>query len=98
MSKPEGHAEVTCKRERLLERNFTKTPLLELHFGKRSHWKGYPPSPLVLWNHRVSEKSQSNLWAATTCGQNLEPLGFTAKSLLDRGSRDSRLTRLSHWR
>src|SRR5437762_9059306 len=31
------------------------------------------PSPMVGWNHRFTENSRFNLWAAITCGQNLEP-------------------------
>ena len=37
------------------------------------------PSPLppVYWNLRLSVKTRINLWAAITCGQNLEPQGVT---------------------
>jgi hypothetical protein len=35
------------------------------------------PSPLYLWNHRLSGKSMSNLWGSITYGQNLEPQRVT---------------------
>ncbi len=44
--------------------------------GNRVACPGYPPSPLVFWNHRVSGKSGKNIRAAITCGENLEPQGL----------------------
>jgi hypothetical protein len=71
--------------------------------GKITTW--YPPSPLPprLWNHRLSGKSQNNLWAVTTYGQNLESQGVRARCvipdsrrLLGIGISQSRLD--EHWR
>jgi hypothetical protein len=45
--------------------------------GKFTGWYLPPPSPLVYWNHRVSGKILFDLWAATTCGQNLRSKGLS---------------------
>src|SRR5258707_3500936 len=41
---------------------------------------GVPPPPWVYWNHRLSVKTQNNLWAAITCGQNLERQGVRSQT------------------
>jgi len=50
--------------------------------GLAARLKG-TPSPLDLWNHRVSGESQIKSWRSITCGQNLD-----VKELTLSGSRD----------
>src|SRR6516225_11775275 len=49
------------------ENNESKFPKWETGLGR-----GYPPSPVVCWNHRFIGKSGKNPSATTACRQNLE--------------------------
>jgi hypothetical protein len=53
-----------------LRENFLVVRIPEL--GRMPRPRGNPPSPVILWNHRVSGKSPKNLWGTISCGQNLD--------------------------
>ena len=65
-----------------LRKKFGKNALLgdetRVSFWETCGIVGYPPSPLVYWNHRVRGKLEIKSWGRVGYGQNLEPEGVSS--------------------